>query len=448
MLYWLIKPFVLFALNIFYRIDVRGLKHVPKGVPVVLAPNHMNGFVDPVVLAMHLPQKVRFFARGDVFKGKFAGWILNQLNVSPMFRIEEGFSEIKKNDKTFEECRRLLTADGTLLIFPEGLCVSQRRLQNLRKGLGRIVFQTGESFGFEKDIVVIPVGVNFLFPTKFRSRVSIDVGTPMSAKKYYDQFRQDKVRTINEFTKHLQSEMVNYVSIIKNKENDELVAWIEEIYTHQWLKDNRLDTQSANNRYAASREMIAMVNVLDEQKPERIALLKEKLGPYLKALHKHDLRDHLFREESVEGMNIGTFILEYVIIYLGMPIYAIGLLMNFPPYLLAKRFADKKIKKPEFYASIRAYLSLMLWSLYFLVQLIVVGIISSSWAVLCIYAAGVCLSALYVLKFYPRMRKIFGRWKLLRMVRKQRKEVEDIVTKRSEAMQALAAVKEEYLKLK
>ena len=96
MLYWLLKPFVFFSLRVFYKVDVKGLNRIPRNKPVILAPNHSNGFVDPVILAMLTPQKVRFFARGDVFKGAFAKWILNQMNVSPMYRMQDGFAELKK----------------------------------------------------------------------------------------------------------------------------------------------------------------------------------------------------------------------------------------------------------------------------------------------------------------------------------------------------------------
>ncbi|MFL5765832.1 MAG: 1-acyl-sn-glycerol-3-phosphate acyltransferase [Bacteroidia bacterium] len=447
MIYLLIRPFVLVALHVYYRINIRGLENVPRDQPVVLAPNHVNGFVDPIVIAMYLPQKVRFFARGDVFKGAFAKWILNQMSVSPMFRIQEGYSEIKKNDKSFEECRQLLTDDKTILLFPEALCVSERRLRPLKKGLARIVFQTGEAIDFKKDILVVPIGLNYQDPTRFRSRISIDIGKPVSVLEHIGDFKGDKVKTINRFTKMLEEKMYGHVSAIINPENDKLVSHLEEIYTHQWLKDKNADTKDQELRYRASREMIDMVNRIDEQKPEMVVPLKAKLEKYTDALHAHGLRDHLLREENVSRMNIKSFILEYAIIFLGMPVYGLGLLMNFPPYYFIRKFSDRKVKKPEFYASFRSYLSLMAWQAYMLIQLLIVGILTNSWLFISVYGLSIILSGAYVLRFYPVMRKIFGRWKLLRMVRKEREKVEELVAFRSSAMAAIADAKSEYLKL-
>jgi 1-acyl-sn-glycerol-3-phosphate acyltransferase len=446
--YALIRPFVLVALNVYYRIDIRGLKNIPRDKPVVLAPNHVNGFVDPIILAMNVPQKVRFFARGDVFKGRFAKWILDKMSVSPMFRIQEGFSEIKKNDKSFEECRQLLSDDKTVLLFPEALCVSERRLRPLKKGLARIVFQTGEAIDFKKDVLVIPIGLNYEDPTRFRSWINIDIGKPVSVAAFRDDFGADKVRTINRFTKVLEEKMYGHVSTIHNPGNDKLVRDLEEIYTHQWLNENRLDHKDPRHRYLASRGLIDMINAIDENKPEMIATLKEKVIPYANLLHKYKLRDHLLREENVSRMNIGNFILEYAVIYLGMPIYGLGLVMNFPPYYLIRKFSDKKVKKPEFYASFRSYLSLIAWTVYFILQLVLAGLLTHSWLFTGVYAIAVILTGIYVLRFYPMMRKILGRWRLLRMVRKERKVVEQLVNMRAEAMIAVANAKEMYIKLK
>lgn len=447
-LYTFLRPFVYVSLNVYYRLDVKGLEKVPNNQPFVLAPNHSNGFVDPVVLPVYLRPKVRFFARGDVFKGKVAKWILNQMNASPMYRMQEGFAEIKKNDKSFEECRRLLTSNKPLLIFPEGLCVQQRRVQPLKKGLSRIVFQTLESIDYSKDIFVVPVGLNYQDAPRFRSKVFIDVGEPISIKAYEEKYKQDKVRTVNEFTKQLEEKLKENAYHIVNPENDDLVANMEELYTHQLLKDKGLKSAHLKNHSFASTEIIEMVNVLDEKKPALISQLKAKLDAYVKLLKANKLRDHLLREESINKMNFGTFLLEYLIIYLGMPIYFIGLVLNFPPYYIAREFANKKVRKNEFYASFRANLSLIFWTIYFFAMLLTVALVFRNWVVLGAFALTVILTGIFVIKYYSIMKKIFGRWRLLRMVRKDKKTVERLMNERNEVMSALANAKEEYLSIK
>ena len=119
----------------------------------------------------------------------------------------------------------------------------------------------------------------------------------------------------------------------------------------------------------------------------KILSLKSKLDTYIRLLNEYKLRDHLLREESINKMNFWTFLKEYIVIYLGTPIYLIGLLFNYFPYYIAEKFANKKVKKAEFYASFRANLSLIFWTIYYFIELLIVALVFRNWALLGIFAS-------------------------------------------------------------
>ncbi|MES2138174.1 MAG: 1-acyl-sn-glycerol-3-phosphate acyltransferase [Bacteroidota bacterium] len=445
MLYQILKPLTNIFYRVYYTIETKGLEKTPYDKPVILAPNHINGFVDPVSIGMISRQKVRFFARGDVFKGRLAKWALDKMNISPMYRLQEGYSELKKNDKTFEECRKLLSDNKTILLFPEAICIQEKRLQPLKKGLARILFQTEELFDFKKEVLVVPIGLNYSDAKKFRSKLFINFGEPVSIKKYEELYKLDKVKAINEFTKTLELEMTKLIIVIKNKENDELVVGITELYLPYWMKDEQYDLKNIEKQYCVRKNIAEMVNYFDSENLILIESLKKTISPYLKNLQKLNLRDHLLRPESINKMNIGNFLLDFLVIWFGMPIYLIGLAMNFPPYYISRDFADKKVKNVEFYASIHLNMSMLLWVLYYGIQLLIVALVFRSWAFLGIYALLVPLTGLYVLKFYPAMKKIFGRWRLMRLVRKERKTIEDLINERTPIISEIEFAKKEYL---
>lgn len=445
MLYQILKTLTNIFYRIYYTIEVKGLEKNPYGKPVIMAPNHINGFIDPVSIGMMSSQKVRFFARGDVFKGRFAKWILNEMNVSPMYRLKEGYSELKKNDKTFEECRTLLSDNKTILLFPEAICVQEKRLQPLKKGLARILFQTEELFDFKKEVWVLPIGLNYSDAKKFRSKLFINIGDPVSIKKYEELYKLDKVKAINDFTKMLEQEMTKLIIVIKNKENDELVEGITELYLHYWMQAEQHDPKNMEKQFSVRKDIAEMVNYFDAENLTLLGSLKKAIIPYRANLQKLNLRDHLLRPEIINKMNIGNFLLDFLIIWFGMPIYLIGLVMNFPPYYISRDFADKKVKNVEFYASIHLNISMLLWLLYYGIQLLVVALIFRNWTFLGIYALLVPLTGLYVLKFYPAMKKIFGRWRLMRMVRKERKTIEDLINERTPIIKEIEFAKKEYL---
>jgi glycerol-3-phosphate O-acyltransferase/dihydroxyacetone phosphate acyltransferase len=444
--YWFIKPFVFIFFRVFYRYDYKGRTNIPADKPVVLAPNHVNAFIDPIALGLLCDRRVRFFARGDVFKGKLARKILDALSISPMYRIQEGYSEIKKNDKTFEECRTRLSNGEVILLFPEAICVQERRLRPLKKGLSRIVFQTEESMDFKKDVLIIPVGLNYTAAYKFRSKLFIDIGEPISIKEYEEKYCQDKVRTINEFTKVLEKKMAEHMVILKNTDNDKLFVNLEEIYMYQWLKDKGELESNLENSYHGSKELADMINYLDETNPELTVSLRNKTTDYIRRVRGNGLRDHLLRPENIEKITIWSFLAEFLLLFVGMPVYAVGLVLNYPPYILAKKFCDKKIKNIEFRASVYANLAMIIWLLYFIIQTVIVGFLFRSWLILCLYSAVfVPLLGYFTLKFYPIKEKIFGRWRLLRMVRKERDLIAELVNERFEIIAEVEQAKRAYI---
>lgn len=428
-------------MRIYYKFDYQGLENIPLDKPVVFAPNHVNAFMDPVLIGMTIKQEVRFFARGDVFKGAFAKWILNQLNISPVYRISEGYSDVKKNDQTFEECKQLLIADKAIMMFPEGICIQERRLRPLKKGLSRIVFQTAASIDFSKDILIIPVGINYSNAKKFRSKAVLDFGKPISTLPYKESFALDPVKTINEFTKVLEDKMKPHLVIIDSPENEQLVAATEEIFMKQWIESNSGNPKDLKQQYKASQEIAAMVNTLTLTHPERIQSLRLKTEKYVQQLKSFNLRDHLLDPAAINKMNFFSFLMEVVSIFLGMPLYALGLSFNFPPYYFAKRFSDKKIKNVEFYASVYANLAMIIWLIYYGIQLLIVALVFHNWALLISYALIAPLLGIFAIRFGVFMSKIRGRARLLRMVRKQRDVVAELINERKLIIEAILDAK-------
>ena len=446
-IYYLTKLLTNIFCRIYYKFDYQGLENIPKGKPVVLAPNHVNAFMDPVLIGMTIKREVRFFARGDVFKGAFSKWILNELNISPVYRMSEGYSDVKKNDKTAEECRQLLVNDKAIMMFPEGICIQERRLRPLKKGLSRIVFQTAASINFNKDMLVIPVGINYSNAKKFRSKAVLDFGTPISILPFKESFEKDPVKTINEFTRVLEDKMKPHLVIIENPDNDNLVAAIEELFLEQWIQSKNGNTRDLNQQNKASQEIAEMVNTLSVQEPGNLQSLKQKTENYLSILNKYQLRDHLLKPESIDKMSFFSFLIECLSICLGMPLYGIALLLNHPPYYLAKRFSDKKIRNVEFYASVYCNLAMFIWLFYYGIQLLIIGLVFHNWSVLAAYAIAVPVLGLFSNHFGVLRKKIFGSWRLMQLVRKDREVVTSLINERKLIIDALLEAKKNYANL-
>jgi len=431
-LYNILKPLVSVFYRIFYQLQVKGTENLPKEKAFVLVPNHVNGFIDPVITGLFSRRKIRFFARGDVFKGRFVKWLLNDLNVSPMYRISEGYSELKKNDQTFEECRRLLAERKAILIFPEGICIQDRRVKKLKKGLARIILSVEQEMKGSEDILIIPVGLNYSAPSRFRSRLFIKFGEPVALSLFRALYEEDKVKAINECTRQMEEEIKKQVVLIDNPDHDELYDSLVEIYSRQSLEEEGKDPFNLELEYEKNRTLAAKINELDLKNPEQAKVLSSKVALYMQDLMKYKLRDNLLRHDRLTRMNLKSILSDFLLLWFGLPLYWIGLALNYPPFKLARKMADDKAKMKEFYASIFANLSMLLWPPYYVFQLVLAQKLSHTWWITIIWAMLVPATGWFVLGFYPVMKKAFGRWKLLGLVKKNKEEAERLIYERAE----------------
>ncbi|MFN8239137.1 MAG: 1-acyl-sn-glycerol-3-phosphate acyltransferase [Bacteroidales bacterium] len=135
----------------------------------MFAGNHQNSFLDGILVGSYLTQPIHFLMRADMFRTKVARFCLRELNVSPVYRFEEGLENVHKNLDTFKSIYKVLRKNGNYVVFSEGICVQEKRLQKLRKGTGRMAFGAEEAHGL--DVHIVPVGINYTYPSKFRKEV-------------------------------------------------------------------------------------------------------------------------------------------------------------------------------------------------------------------------------------------------------------------------------------
>src|SRR3989338_5309271 len=70
-----------------YGLQVRGQEHVPARGPFIVASNHIS-FLDPPLLGVACPRRLRFLARADLFHRPLLGCYLRSIGVMPIKRGE------------------------------------------------------------------------------------------------------------------------------------------------------------------------------------------------------------------------------------------------------------------------------------------------------------------------------------------------------------------------
>lgn len=405
------------------------MRRIERNKPIILAPNHVNAFVDPIVIASMVWQDTHFFARSDVFKTRFNRWVLGkQLKISPMYRIQEGFSNLRNNNKTFEICKNLLSKNKTVILYPEGLCIMEYRLRRLKKGLARILFDTEEQHGFEKGVKVLPMALNYSAAHEINSKLFINIGDPIDIKPYKDLYQEDKVKAINKFTSDLEEKMKELYIHIDDVQYDQLYYDLNKIYIEEKVYGSEHPTLEQEHEF--NQQLAKGIN--RNAGSGLLLRLMEKIEDYKELIGKYKIEDKGLYRSKLEKQNFFSILFPFVVLLLLFPFFMIGSVTGYPCFYLAKKFAKKKVKNIEFYASIYSGFAMVLWMVAGWLQFVAVWIITGSWWMALIYYLIISISGLITVWYYRLFKRFLNLGRILNLTRKSPDTIEEILIKRLE----------------
>ena len=120
-LYRGLRALIRAALATFYRtIEVTGRERVDASLPTILACNHPNSIIDPLLLGTLEDRQVCFCAREGLFRIPGFGALLRSVGAVPLQRRSDHGGGAVDNAGSFAACRAVLLSGGVMAIFPEG----------------------------------------------------------------------------------------------------------------------------------------------------------------------------------------------------------------------------------------------------------------------------------------------------------------------------------------
>ncbi len=241
---------------LFNKIEVNGLENYPKGkVPVILASNHQSAFLDPIILAILSDHPVHFLARADVFN-RWSKWFFSALNMMPIYRARDGYASLSKNQQIFDNCYKILSQKGRIVMFPESNQDLPYYLRPLTKGIGRIALNSQNKI--EDDIWLQPVGINYFNHFHSGHKLIVNYGKPICVKDFQTIYNKNNnqgyVQLIGSLSEGIKKMMVipengdAYAMQIRifNKSNEAFNFtalrnklsqgdFVQEVYPKKWL---------------------------------------------------------------------------------------------------------------------------------------------------------------------------------------------------------------------
>ena len=186
--YAFFRPYVDWLFRRSYRsFKYVGRENIPTDGSVIFAPNHTNALCDAMaILGIDHGQKV-FVARADIFKDPKKAAILNWLKIMPISRVRDGLEEVRHNDETMNKAVDTLRDGVPFCIFAEGTHHPDRSILPLSKGIFRIALQANESFGHEKPVYIVPVGIAYGDYFHLWDSVQVTIGEAINVTEFSNQ---------------------------------------------------------------------------------------------------------------------------------------------------------------------------------------------------------------------------------------------------------------------
>ncbi|GAA0135569.1 lysophospholipid acyltransferase family protein [Paenibacillus sp. YSY-4.3] len=176
MIYSFCRGALLLIYKALFRLEGKGLEHIPEEGGVLLCSNHIS-LLDPPTTGILLKRKVHFMAKKELFDIFGFGWLITQLGAFPVKR--GGVS--KESIKT---ALTILRTGKVMGIFPEG---------SRSGGMGK---RGAATFALRSDAVIIPVAI--IGNYKLFKKMKVVYGAPIDISEFKDSSNPDAAERVTE----------------------------------------------------------------------------------------------------------------------------------------------------------------------------------------------------------------------------------------------------------
>mgnify|MGYP005847240327 CR=1 FL=1 len=230
LIYQLLKVIVKIGFRIYFRSTrVANRQHLRFKGPAIVVSNHPNTLMDVLNVAAQARAQFHFLANSGLFKSRFGNWFFNTFYCIPIERLLDSNGKPVNNAANFARADAHLAKGGTLYIAPEGTSWMKRHLHPLKTGTARMAFSAESKNDYQLDLQIVPVGVNYSAPTRFRGTVFINAGAPLYVRDFRELYEQDPINAVRHVTSLLEEHLRPLMIDTRDEAEDELVKTLENI---------------------------------------------------------------------------------------------------------------------------------------------------------------------------------------------------------------------------
>ena len=359
MLYRFLKILIGFGIRLYYKkIHINHIENLQNDGPRILIANHPNTLMDAWILGQICKEPIYFMTKGTFFSNKLKSVFLRSLGLIPINRATEAKTNGVDNKSSFESCYQLLEEGKTLVIFPEGNSFPERILRQLKTGTARIALEAEHRNKGKLNLKIIPIGLVYLQPEKFRSSVVANIGQAIPHLKYLKDFEDDNGKTSKKLTNDFKESMEALLIGSHAVEFEKLTDGIVELLSSRYIKSNLKGVEKDVDLYKEIYDKINRIIVASPTKMKRIEYIFNKIELQLHQLEiQADFLDRKYRPMMFYRQMIQSTIL----IFLGLPLFIYGFIHSILPFKLTDILVPKIVKDIEYYAPVAVLLGLVFY---------------------------------------------------------------------------------------
>jgi len=401
--YAFLKRFVNFNFRCYFRsVTVTGKENIPENKPIIYAPNHQNALMDALALLATTKGQPIFLSRSDIFKKPLIAKILIFLKQIPIYRIRDGYGNLKLNDEILHKITDILAKNHTMAIFPEGNHGDKRLLRPLKKGICRMAFQAEEAYNYQLDIQIVPVGLDYTNYYKFNHHLFINFGEPIPVQDYIALYKETPSKAHLKLIGKIAEELKKVMLHVDKSSYYQLINELREIYKYKMKDYLELPNLKYINKFKADKKLIQTCELAIENNPEEAKEAYDKVRAYRKCRRKLNFREWVFQKAPFSWPgNIAQIPLLIAV----FPVFVYGFINHILPAFLPLYFS-RKMKDKQFWSSVSSTMTLVTFPVFYLLQFLAVYLIAPDFRFSLIYLASLPVTGIIAYHYSVWFKKL------------------------------------------
>ncbi len=361
----------------FGKHHIKNLERLNNGRPMVVCSNHTAAHLDAVLIMIFSKREFHVLVRADVFNRKWIASLLAKINLIPIYRMRDGFSNLEKNNATFERCNEILKNNGAIIIFPEANCETERKLRKLNKGAAKIAMMAEEQNDFKLGVQMATVGITQEHFIASGGRIFLEASEPFDVKPYIPSYQINPNKALMDILNDVETDLRSVLPVVERTEDEFLFEQIVK------RKDNIDNLEVWKNT-------ATLVNKSDADLKSALSSAIKDFNKYLKksGINQHTIEELQVKSRLKRWANLLVYLMDMIAMF---PFFLIGFVFNYFQYFIPKKVSHSIFKDDCFingtHFAITTFLFITTYVIFAIVLSMYVNLIS---VVIAIFVMIIC----------------------------------------------------------